>query len=294
MAIPRKRGLPAGAAPPPGAGSAALFSRRLLFCHPVQTFPAGVDGQEPAGVHHAGGPLAQRAGAQSARDDPLRERVVPGAGPGHRPAAGPIAGRPAGRVRNVWPLRRHRASESGAAPASGRPAGHPCHQGPAHPDDQDRPSDRGALQRRGRRRQRPQRGQTAGPHHPEAERRAGPRLHRELLRPLPLPAGAAAQGRTGAVHRGASGVPPVVQRGRAQPGTGPHPGGPASGRTGRAAGRPQPRLLRQKSGAAPQRGAAAHRADPQLHPGASAAQRAGGPQRQCGPRAGVARPAFER
>ena len=72
------------------------------------------------------------------------------------------------------------------------------------------------------------------------------------------------------------------------------PGGPASGRTGRAAGRPQPRLLRQKSGAAPQRGAAAHRADPQLHSGASAAQRAGGPQRQCGPRAGVARPAFER
>ena len=131
-------------------------------------------------------------------------------------------------------------------------------------------------------------------HHLKAKRRAGPRLHRELLWPLPLPAGAAAQGRTGAVHRGASGVPFVVQRGRAQPGTGPHPGGPASGRTGRAAGRPQPRLLRQKSGAAPQRGAAAHRADPQLHSGASAAQRAGGPQRQCGPRAGVARPAFER
>ncbi len=81
----------------------------------------------------------------------------------------------------------------------------------------------------------------------------------------------------------ASGVPSPEQA--------PTPGSEASGRAGRIAGRPQPRLLCQKSGAAPQRGAAADRADPQLHPRAPAAQRRGWPAAAIWTRAGLARPA---
>ena len=59
-----------------------------------------------------------------------------------------------------------------------------------------------------------------------------PGLHRELLWPLSLPAGTAAQGRAGALHRGPSGVPFVVCLRRAQPGAGPHPRSETSGRAG--------------------------------------------------------------
>ena len=78
---------------------------------------------------------------------------------------------------------------------------------------------------------------------PAAERRRGPGLHRELFRPLDLPAGASPESRAGTLHRGASGVPPLVCRRSPQPGAGPHPGGKASGRTGPAAGRAEPGLL---------------------------------------------------
>ena len=104
-------------------------------------------------------------------------------------------------------------------------------------------------------------------------------LHRKLLRALLLPAGAAAQGRAGTVHRGASGLSFVVQRRGAQPGAGTHPGGAAAGTAGRIAGRTQPRLLCKKSRAESKCCTAPYRADPQLHSGASAARPAGGPQR---------------
>lgn len=42
-----------------------------FFCHPVQALAAGVDGEKSAGVHHAGRPLAQGAGAHRPGDDPL-------------------------------------------------------------------------------------------------------------------------------------------------------------------------------------------------------------------------------
>lgn len=90
------------------------------------------------------------------------------------------------------------------------------------------------------------------------------------------------------------GWPPLVCLRRAQPGTGPHTGGKAPGRTGSAAGRPQPCLLRQKPGTSPQCGAPAHRADPQLHSGPPAAQCPDRPQRRSGPGAGLARSPSER
>ena len=54
--------------------------------------------------------------------------------------------------------------------------------------------DRGTLKLRGCCGRRAGGGQAQGPHHPEAECRAGQSLHRKLLRPLSLPTGTAAQG----------------------------------------------------------------------------------------------------
>ena len=76
VAISGKRRIPAGAAPPPGAGGAAVCPRGLLFCHPVQAFAAGVDGEKPAGVHHAGCALAQGSGTHRPGHDPLRSSLA--------------------------------------------------------------------------------------------------------------------------------------------------------------------------------------------------------------------------
>ena len=78
--------------------------------------------------------------------------------------------------------------------------------------------------------------QAAGPHHPAPARRGRPRLHRKLLWPVALPARTAAEGRAGALHRGASGLSPLVCLRRPQPGAGPYPRGKAPGRTGPASG----------------------------------------------------------
>ena len=85
-------------------------------------------------------------------------------------------------------------------------------------------------------RQRHPRRQAAGPHHPAPARRGRPRLHRKLLWPVALPARTAAEGRAGALHRGASGLSPLVCLRRPQPGAGPYPRGKAPGRTGPASG----------------------------------------------------------
>ena len=61
-------------------------------------------------------------------------------------------------------------------------------------------------------------------------------LHRKLLWPVALPARTAAEGRAGALHRGASGLSPLVCLRRPQPGAGPYPRGKAPGRTGPASG----------------------------------------------------------
>ena len=67
-------------------------------------------------------------------------------------------------------------------------------------------------------------------------RRGRPRLHRKLLWPVALSARATAEGRAGALHRGASGLSPLVCLRRPQPGAGPYPRGKAPGRTGPASG----------------------------------------------------------
>ena len=71
---------------------------------------------------------------------------------------------------------------------------------------------------------------------PAPARRGRPRLHRKLLWPVALPARTAAEGRAGALHRGASGLSPLVCLRRPQPGAGPYPRGKAPGRTGPASG----------------------------------------------------------
>ena len=194
MAVSGKCSLSAGAAPPPGAGSTAPCPCRLFLCHPVQAFPSGVDGKKSAGVHHAGCTLAACAGPCRPGDDPLRVRPCCGSFPGKSAGSGTAEGRNFIDLRKIQPVRRHCAPESSFASASGRPAGKACHQSHAHPDDQDRPRDRGTLKLRGCCGRRAGGGQAPGPHHPEAECRAGQSLHRKLLRSLSLPAGTAAQG----------------------------------------------------------------------------------------------------
>ena len=194
MAVSGKCSLSAGAAPPPGAGSTAPCPCRLLFCDSIQALPSGVDGKKSAGVHHAGCTLAACAGPCRPGDDPLRVRPCRRAGPGACAGAGTAESRNFIDLRKIQPVRRHCAPESSFASASGRPAGKACHQSHAHPDDQNGPRDRGALKLRGCCGRRAGGGQAPGPHHPEAECRAGQGLHRKLLRPLSLPAGTAAQG----------------------------------------------------------------------------------------------------
>ena len=194
MAVSGKRRLPAGAAPPPGAGSTAPCPCRLFLCHPVQALPSGVDGKKSAGVHHAGCTLAACAGPHRPDDDPLRVRPCCGSFPGKSAGSGTAESRNFIDLRKIQPVRRHCAPESSFASASGRPAGKACHQSHAHPDDQNGPRDRGTLKLRGCCGRRAGGGQAPGPHHPEAECRAGQSLHRKLLRPLSLPAGTAAQG----------------------------------------------------------------------------------------------------
>ena len=58
-------------APPPGAGRAAAGPRGLFLRHPVQTLAAGVDGEKPAGLLHAGHPLAAGTGSGRPGADPL-------------------------------------------------------------------------------------------------------------------------------------------------------------------------------------------------------------------------------
>ena len=69
------------AARPPGAFGPPPRPRGLFFRHPVQALAAGVDGEEPAGLLHAGCTLAGRAGPDAARHDPLRKepRALPSA-----------------------------------------------------------------------------------------------------------------------------------------------------------------------------------------------------------------------
>ena len=57
-----------------------------------------------------------------------------------------------------------------------------------------------------------------------------------VLWPVALPARTAAEGRAGALHRGASGLSSLVCLRRPQPGAGPYPRGKAPGRTGSASG----------------------------------------------------------
>ena len=246
LALPRKRGLRPRAARPPGAFGPPPRPCGLFFRHPVQALAAGVDGEEPAGLLHADCTLADRAGPDAARHDPLRKEPQRCPQPRNAPSPRGAESRAAGRLRQVRAVRRDGAPESRAAPPLGRPAGVPHDPHHAHPDDKDRPGDGGALRRGGCLRRRCPCGQTAGPHHPAPARRGGPGLHRELLWPVALPARAAAEGRAGALHRRASGLSPLVRLRRAQPGTGPHPRGKASGRAGPASGRAEPGLLREK------------------------------------------------
>ena len=194
MAVSGKCSLSAGVAPPPGAGSTAPCPCRLFLCHPVQALPSGVDGKKSAGLHHAGRTLAACTGPHRPSDDPLRVRPCRRTGPGACAGAGTAESRNFIDLRKIQPVRRYCAPESSPASASGRPAGKTCHQSHAHPDDQNGPRDRGALKLRGCCGRRTGGGQAQGPHHPEAGCRAGQSLHRKLLRPLPLPAGTAAQG----------------------------------------------------------------------------------------------------
>ena len=103
----------------------------------------------------------------------------------------------------------------GFSSASGGAAGLSCHQNAAHPDDQDRPADRGALRFCGSGRLRPHGRQAAGPHHPAAECRRGPRLTLKAalvlvpsIRPsvCARPSRCSAPGRTSGA---ASGLPPA-------------------------------------------------------------------------------------
>ena len=125
-----------------------------------------------------------------------------------------------------------------------------CHQNAAHPDDQDRPADRGALRFGGSGRLRHPRQTSGWPTSPCGRmppRKTAPTLKAALAVPSTRPSACARPSRqlcTGA-HLG---LPPLVCLRRAQPGTGPHTGGKAPGRAGPAAGRAEPRLLRQKPG----------------------------------------------
>ena len=236
LALPRERGLRAGTAPPPGAFGPPPRPCGLLFRHPVQALAAGVDGEEPAGLLHAGRALAGCAGAHAAGHDPLRKESRRRPQSRDAPEAGRAESRTAGRLRQIRAVQRHGTSEGRAASPSGRPAGVPHDPHHAHPDDKDRPGHSGAFRLGGRLRQRHPRRQAAGPHHPAPARRGRPRLHRKLLWPVALPARTAAEGRAGALHRGASGLSPLVCLRRPQPGAGPYPRGKAPGRTGPASG----------------------------------------------------------
>ena len=74
------------------------------------------------------------------RADPVMTPYESGLAAALAPESAPepaAEGRNFGRLRKIQPVRRHRAPESGAASALGRPAGKACHKGHAHPDDQD-------------------------------------------------------------------------------------------------------------------------------------------------------------
>ena len=71
------------------------------------------------------------------RADPVMTPYESGLAAALAPEQVPAEGRDFGRLRKIQPVRRHRAPESGAASALGRPAGKACHKGHAHPDDQD-------------------------------------------------------------------------------------------------------------------------------------------------------------
>ena len=145
----------------------------------------------------------------------------------------------------------------------------------------------GAVWMRGRRRADCR--QAAGPYYTETERRRGPGLHRELLWPLSLPAGTAAQGRAGALHRGPSGVPFVVCLRRAQSRSRPPP-------PKRNIWPSRRELQADRNRAYDAKNRELHRSVvlrlteqiQQLHPRPPAAQRPDRPQRQSGPGAGLA------
>lgn len=176
VAVLRKRRLPAGAAPPPGAGSAAVCPRGLLFAIQYK-----LSRQEWMAKNQLVYTM------QAARWRKVLGRTAPVMTPYESSLAAALepesAPEPAQLKKTCWrclqssPCLTARCVKARAAPAATGLLGKAGYQSHAHPDDQDRPGDGGAFRRGGCHRQRSGGGQAPGKHYPEAARRAGSRLH---------------------------------------------------------------------------------------------------------------------